>query len=171
MLIYAILYQRRAYPEVIFRKVSMYRTTVFTTIFPPLQTYVKNVLSSALKLLEDDKLRSVCVLFSDEENKSRLLELHTFDLYDIYELLANVQKNYHAFTEYEEKIRACLLTMNAKCKNLVSLPTRFTFSIKLVTTQSGFAKLANDVNQQVLQFLYIFIFKITFLYFYRFFHG
>lgn len=165
VLIYAILYHRRAYPEAIFQKKLLYSTSVFTTNYPPLQEYIKNILSSALKLLKDDnKLRSVCVQFAEEERESayapcvapwrtkvnplRVYERYTFALYDVHQLV-NVKTNYQSFSEFEEKIRSCLHGLQSKCKNLLSLPDRFTISIKLNTTESGYCKLADDPKHQV----------------------
>lgn len=143
-----ILYIRKAYPAAIFEKRKLYSTFVYVSVYPPLNTYISDVLNSAVCLLKVNKLRKVEVLFSTEDS-TETLERFTFETTDTMSIVAPTDDEYKQLSDFEEKLRSVLLTLDTKCKNLKKLPDRFSFKINLHTTQSGFVKLTDKLPVRI----------------------
>lgn len=60
----------------------------------------------------------------------------------------NAHAEYERLAQFEETMRALLLSLDAKCKNLRALPKQVSFSIQLHTTQSAHVRLTDDVKLQ-----------------------
>lgn len=139
-----ILYIRKAYPSGIFEKRKLYSTFVYVSIYPPLNGYISDVLKSAVCLLKLKKLRKVEVLFSSEDG-TETLEKFIFETGDTMSIIAPTNDEYQQLSDFEEKLRSVLLTLDTKCRNLKKLPDRFSFKINLHTTQTGLVKLCDKL--------------------------
>lgn len=144
-----ILYVRRAYPNAIFQRQKMYNTLVYTSIYPPLNEYISNVLKSALALMKSKQLKKLEIVFYIEQNIK--LETFIFEFENLQSIIdmSLTMDEYYNLSEFEEKMRSLLLTLDNKCKNLQNLPSKFNFKINLHTTQAGFVKITDNVKLQV----------------------
>lgn len=166
-----LLFIRRAYPFGIFQKRRLYSCVVYRSRFPPLNEYIANVIRSAIFLHKLDNLNKFEVVFYlPGEPSETKLESYFFDFNPTDTPAAAVDKasvnnnnkepigksrtakvhaEYSRLTQFEEKMRAVLLTMDTKCRNLDPLPDRFSFKINLYTNQLGHCKLTEDEKLQV----------------------
>lgn len=160
-----ILFIRHAYPHGIFQKRRLYSCVVYRSRFPPLNEYIANAIRSALFLLKSKHLKKfeVCFYLAGEPVETKL-ESHFFDFGQTESLtdtqketagtigksrLAKVNAEYLRLTQFEEKMRTVMLTLDNKCHNLNALPDRFLFKINLYTNQLGHCKLTEDEKLQV----------------------
>lgn len=141
MFINSILYARNIFPTSIFRKKKCYNSSVFISIYPPLNEYVKNVLMTARELIKTSKLhRMELVIYKNELN----LESYIFEINHDQETEGFIRDKY--LIGFEEDIRKSLLNLDEKVKTLDQLPNNVQFKIFIHTTESSFVKLTNNSN-------------------------
>lgn len=150
----SILYLREVYPAAIFRKRRVYSTTAYISIFPPLNTYLVNVLNTARELKDADKLFQVeliiyqreCELFGTPDDEE-VLEKFIFRV----ERNENAQKqDLDAYIlKFEEELRRGLIELNQNAKNLTKLNTEYCkFRIHLETTENAYIDMVNKDNSK-----------------------
>lgn len=164
-----VLFIRRAYPYGIFQKRRLYSCVVYRSRFPPLNEYIANVIRSAIflhKLNNLNKFEVVFYLPGEPTTTETKLESYFFDFSPVdaspadkascatkepvgKSRTAKVHADYGRLTQFEEKMRSVILTLDAKCRNLDPLPDRFLFKINLHTNQLGHCKLTEDEKLQV----------------------
>lgn len=146
VLINSIIYVRNVYPESIFKRHKMYNTSCYICIYPPLRDYIQNVLKTAIALKRKDELYKIDLIFEKDE---ATLEMFSFG----FEAAGQKQlfdDDDQYLIEAEETIRAILLGLDEKCKNLRKLPkSGVNFKILLHTTQVALVKLTSDPKVKV----------------------
>ncbi|XP_037038728.1 mitotic spindle assembly checkpoint protein MAD2B [Bradysia coprophila] len=142
VLINSIIYVRNVYPESIFKRQKMYNTTCYICIYPPLREYIQNVLKTAITLKRQDELYKVDLVFEKDETT---LEMFSFGFESAPGQKQLFDDDDQYLIEAEVTIRAILLGLDEKCKNLRRLPTSgVNFKILLHTTQVALVKLTCD---------------------------
>lgn len=158
-----ILYLRRAYPFGIFQPRRMYNCVVQRSRFPPLNEYITNALQAARFLHQaGDLLKFEVVLGEADGSANSKWESYFFEIDKASAVVKNgvagkrqsradnAHADYERLIKFEEQMRATLLTLDGKCKNLCALPEdRLTFRIQLHTTMAGQTKLTGDEDLQV----------------------
>lgn len=160
VLIHSILYVRDIYPIGIFKKGQIYSKVIYQSIYPPLNEYIGNVLSTARQLKRLKQLYKIELqIYQDDANNSmNVIENYVFEikqLDDVFQINNKLDDKY--LIEFEENVRIILLNLDDKMKQLKKLPTGGAkFKINLQTTQSNFVKLTNNNELEVMLF-YIYI--------------
>lgn len=167
VLTHNILFIRQVYPFGIFQKRRMYNCTVQRSRFPPLNEYITNALEAARFLHKAGQLHKFEIVLGELDGgtnkwESYFIEIATANVKNggtaattsvgAKRVLRadNAHADYERLVQFEEKMRATMLSLDGKCKNLNALPKdRLTFRIQLHTTRSGQAMLTDDVNLQV----------------------
>lgn len=168
-----VLYMRRVYPVGIFQKRRLYNCTVYRSRFPPLNEYIANALRAAQFLHRAGKLHKYELVLSAASDcagyggDAAKIESYFFDMTPVNGAAAasaangpvvggrrttradNAHADLERLGRFEEKMRTMLLALDAKCKNLRTLPDRVAFSVKLHTTMVGQSMLTDDVKLQV----------------------
>lgn len=161
-----VLFIRRAYPHGIFQKRRLYSCVVYRSRFPPLNEYIANVVRSAIFLHKLNYLTKFEVVFylpcepSETKLESYFFDFSPSDASSADKAGATKEPlgksrtakhhaEYSRLTQFEEKMRSVLLTLDTKCRNLDTLPDRFLFKINLHTNQLGHCKLTEDEKLQV----------------------
>jgi hypothetical protein len=103
-----------------------YNLPVFVNVFPPLQTYIKNVLTEALTLLEAKNLSRVelKILKDDEVLESFVVDLNS-------ERLTSV--SVESLNNLEETFRSCIFSLEKRCKLFKKASKDFRFKVLLHT--------------------------------------
>lgn len=168
-----ILFLRQVYPFGIFQKRRMYNCTVQRSRFPPLNEYITNALQAARFLHKANQLHKYEIVLGEPDDGTNKWESYFFEIASASVngtaaattggankrvLRAdNSHADYERLAQFEEKMRANMLTLDGKCKNLGALPIdRLTFRIQLHTTLGGQTKLTEDVDLQVLSSPHLF---------------
>lgn len=159
-----ILYVRELYPAAIFRKRKMYSTAVYASIYPKLNDYVVNVLTTAHSLKKQNKLHKVEVVIyklcaaghAINRRIEQILEKYVFEVCSemtngVDEGIDNSKTPDQHLTEFEEDVRRALLQFEKTAKTLKRLDCSadgddLCFRIELVTTESAFIELTNKMN-------------------------
>lgn len=137
----SILYARNIYPTSIFRKKKCYNSSVFTSIYPPLNEYVKNILMTARELIKTSKLYRIELLIYKKELN---LESFIFEINNNQETDGSIRDKY--LIGFEEDIRKSLLNLDERIKTLDPIPKDVQFKIFMHTTESSFVKLTNNTE-------------------------
>lgn len=144
MFINSILYAREIYPTSIFRKKKCFNSSIFASIYPPLNEYIKNVLKTARELIKTSKLHRIeMVIYKNELN----LESFIFEINNNQESIEARRDKY--LIGFEEDIRKSLLNLDEKIKTLNKLPQDVQFKIFFHTTESSFVKLTNNSDIEI----------------------
>lgn len=151
----SILYVRGLYPEAIFRRRRIYNTAVHISIFPPLNEYLKNILTTIQELKIARKLRSVELVILCEEpvffgcTKEEILEKYVFYI-EPDQNARQIELNLGLFLlKFEDDLRSGLIQLNDKVKNLKALdPDLCSFRIQLDTTDLAFLDLTHKGNSK-----------------------
>lgn len=154
VLVHCYLYIRKIYPNGIFKKSIKYGSPVYTSIYPPLNAYIKDILNGARHLNKTKRLHKLEIqLYKDDEDEStrKLITLETFVLDDIAKQYFDIENDEYLF-DFEEVCRVGLLELSEKAKNLGPLPVGTKFRICVQTTQSAFVKMCNESKLQVVVF-------------------
>ncbi|XP_013117051.2 DNA polymerase zeta subunit 2 [Stomoxys calcitrans] len=138
-----ILYTRDVYPAQIFKKRRMYNTPVYTSIYPPLNTYIYNVFRILRELLKARELECVQILLYKDDSKE--YEKYNFK---VLQMLENKVCEDEFLMEFEEQLRSSLYTLAERLKNLEKLPSDCKFKIQIYTTQAGFVRLSHNPHYQ-----------------------
>uniref|UniRef100_A0A1B0GDF1 HORMA domain-containing protein n=1 Tax=Glossina morsitans morsitans TaxID=37546 RepID=A0A1B0GDF1_GLOMM len=139
-----ILYLRDVYPTQIFKKRRIYNTPVYISIYPPLNSYLYNVLKSARELLKNNELRCLEAKLYKEDSAN----------YEVYRFMIanpiafNKEKQDEFLIDFEEQIRASLYLMAERLKLLPKLPNDARFKVLLQTTQAAFVKFSQNPHHQ-----------------------
>nr|XP_014089193.1 mitotic spindle assembly checkpoint protein MAD2B [Bactrocera oleae] len=145
-----ILYLRDLYPAQIFKKRRFYNAPVYVSIFPPLNSYIHNVLRTARELQQRGVLQ--CVILQFYHDEIPLNECYSFN---VTHFEADGQMMYEAqsandkfLIEFEEQLRSSLYKLAERLKSLDSLPKSAKFKVALNTTQEAFMHLSHNSNYQ-----------------------
>lgn len=155
--VHCYLYLRKIYPNGIFKKHIKYGTAVYSSVYPSLNAYIKEILKGARYLNKTKRLHNVQIQLyvDDESTTAKSITLETFVLDDIAKQCFDVDNDDYLF-DYEETCRVSLFELSEKVKNLEPLPEGTKFRICVQTTQSAFVKMTNASKIQVSYFLRIF---------------
>ncbi|XP_075145026.1 DNA polymerase zeta subunit 2 [Haematobia irritans] len=146
-----ILYTRDVYPAQIFKKRRIYNTPVYTSIYPPLNSYLYNVFRILREILKTKELDVVEVLLykSVETNTSDEIKAYESYKFEIMNLLESKPKDDDEFLlDFEEQLRSSLYTLSERLKPLQKLPSDCKFKIQIYTTQAGFMRLSHEPHYQ-----------------------
>lgn len=156
-----ILYVREVYPAAIFRKRKMYSTAVFVSIYPKLNEYLVNVLTTAHYLKKQNKLMKLELIICkscDGQTSKRNEQIVEKYVFEVDPGGTNDWKNSNCtrspdqyLIEFEEDVRTALLQFDAMSKTLKRLECAdnsedYSFRIELVTTESAFVELTHKMN-------------------------
>jgi hypothetical protein len=107
--------------------------TVFTSIYPPLNNYIKNVLEECLDLLKENNLKRVELRVLQDD---KILESFIADINEI-----EISPDYD---DIEDEFRMCIHSLENRCKMLNKLAKDSRFKIFLHSTSQK--SLANDLK-------------------------
>jgi mitotic spindle assembly checkpoint protein MAD2B len=131
----AILYVRKVYPEVIFERRKAYNIPVRISILPPLNDYIKNVLTMARQLQKTQSLRKVELLIYTGDKEEECLESYVFQVQE--RDLRTIGRDEYLI-EVEEGLRRGLLDLEHRVKHMKRLPARAQFKMMLHTTKHAY---------------------------------
>lgn len=140
-----ILYLRAIYPQQIFKKCKAYSLPVYCSIYPPLNSYVKNALIAAKHLIEENNLRRLeLIIYKGSEDN--ILECFTMAFSS--ELKVSDSDRY--LMELEEQFRKSIYSLEKRCKLLKKRTGEHSkFKVLLYTTESCYQELCNEPKFQV----------------------
>uniref|UniRef100_A0A034W990 Mitotic spindle assembly checkpoint protein MAD2B n=1 Tax=Bactrocera dorsalis TaxID=27457 RepID=A0A034W990_BACDO len=145
-----ILYVRDLYPAQIFKKRRFYNAPVYVSIFPPLNSYIHNILRTARELQQRGELQCVVLQFYHDEIP--LNECYSFDIKqfqaDEQMICEATAANDKFLIEFEEQLRSSLYKLAERVKPLNALPNGAKFKVALNTTQEAFIHLSHNSNYQ-----------------------
>ncbi|CAD6991068.1 unnamed protein product [Ceratitis capitata] len=135
-----ILYVRDLYPPQIFKKRRIYNAPVFVSVFPPLNSYIHNILRTARELQQRRELRSVILKFYHDEIP--LNECYSFDIKQLENSFedGSMLNNDKFLIDFEEQLRCSLYKLAERLKPLEALPKGAQFKVVLNTTQEAFVR-------------------------------
>lgn len=146
-----ILYVRDFYPTQIFKKKRFYNAPIYVSIFPPLNSYIHNVLRIARELQQRRELQ--CVMLQFYHDEIPLNECYSFDIKhfgaDVQGACGVQSTNDKLLIDFEEQLRSSLYKLPERLKSLDTLPKGAKFKIALNTTQEAFIHLSHNSNYQV----------------------
>lgn len=149
----SIMYVRGLYPEAIFRRRRIYNTAVHVSIFPPLNEYLKEILTTIQQLKETRNLHSVeLVIFCEEPvlfgcSKEEIVEKYIF--YVEPDQNARQIDLSSFLLKFENDLRSGLIQLNDKVKHLKKLDAdSCSFRIQLDTTDSAYFDLTHKGNSE-----------------------
>lgn len=111
----------------------MYDLPVNISLYPPLNAYIKNVLSEAMSLLDAKKLKR--------------LELRLLNADEIHESFFVDINSATSCTDTEGVFRSCIHNLENRCKSLDRLTKDCTFKILLHTNSYDFS--TNEPKSEV----------------------
>lgn len=147
-----ILYTRGLYPAQIFKKRCYLNTPVFISIYPPLNSYLRNILKSARELAqnkEQNELQCLELLLYNAKTLNTM-EKYAFDLKQFNADDKHIQNDEYLL-DFEQSLRSSLYALEKRLNALPKLSKMddIRFKILLHTTQSGFMRLNHNPHYQV----------------------
>lgn len=147
--IYLFLHVRKVYPTSIFKKCRKYGLLIYTSIYPPLNKHINDILNGARHLNRLKRLNKIEIqLYTENEDDTKQTPLETLILDDILKYFIDIKNDEHLL-EFEESCRVVLMDLNDKLKNLKPLPNDTKFKVNLITTQSAYVNMINESKIEV----------------------
>lgn len=135
-----VLYLRGIYPKQIFRKHQAYSLSVYCSIYPPLNNYLKAALQNLCDMKELNKIE--ILVYSDNIDENR----ESFIINILNEIQISDSESLINLNEY---FRQCLFNLKQRCKVLSKFDRSSRFKILLHTKDTAYQQLCNDSKHQV----------------------